>query len=49
VDDFETDKGEAMEVEASGSPDLTLAEERLAAEEFECMNNYDLNFGIDLA
>ena len=45
-DDFETDKGEAMEVEASGSPDLVLAEERLAAEEFECMNEYD--FGIDL-
>ena len=47
VDDFETDKREAMEVEASGSPDLALAEERLAAEEFERMNEYDLDVGID--
>ena len=48
-DDFETDKGEAMEVEAIGSPDLALAEERLAAEEFECMNEYELDSGINLA
>jgi len=62
-DDFETDKGETMEVEASDSPDFNnrgrshqqkhrlkaMAEERLAAEEFERMNPYDLDFGIDLA
>ena len=62
-----SDKGETMEVEASGLPDfnnrgrshqqqhrlkekkVALAEERLAAEEFERMNEYDLDFGIDLA